>query len=235
MSSSMETVSPGSIHSKTSKTSHKHSPNKELKRDNSAIKSAISRGMQQSTSPGPSRLELSPKPSLEQKAANDNVSTKPTNPFELADIPPSDFIFPRDVELGLFDYPSNERETSYEPVSECLPEQRNEVATPYTPALRTVSQYTQRIRGQCGSKCETWLARQMYDELNDISTRIEDIMRGIRVMLEKRGPSDDFEGLGEYHLEAEESYDAFKGGCPEDPLELSDGEDNALFVNADER
>ncbi|KAJ6180261.1 hypothetical protein N7519_010722 [Penicillium mononematosum] len=231
MSSSMETISPGLIHSNTSKTSHKRSP-KEAKRDNSATKSAMSREMQQCTSPEPTGLELPPKPSSEQKAVNDNVSTN-TNPFGLAGLPPSEFVFPRDVDLGLFDYPSDERETSYElePVSECLPEQRDEVPTPYTPVLRAVSQYNQRIWSQCGAKCETWLARQMYYELDDISIRIEDIMRGIRAMLEMRGPSDDFDGLGEHHFEAEESHGSFKGGGPEDPWELSDEDDSALFVS----
>jgi hypothetical protein len=186
--------------------------------------------MQQCTPPEPTRLELPPKPSTEQKAVNDNVSTN-TNPFELADLPPSEFLSPRDVGLGLFDYPSDERETSYEPVSECLPEQHDEVLTPYNPVLRAVSLYNQRIWSQCGGKCETWLARQVYDELDDISTRIEDIMRGIRVMLEMRGPSNDFEGLGEHHFEAEESHGGFKGGGPEDPLELSDEDDNALFAS----
>jgi hypothetical protein len=71
----------------------------------------------------------------------------------------------------------------------------------------------------------------VYDGLDDISTRIEDIMRGIRVMLEMRGPSIDFEGLGEHHFEAEESHGGFKGGGPEDPLELSDEDDNALFAS----
>ncbi|CAG8234671.1 unnamed protein product [Penicillium nalgiovense] len=232
----METISPGSIHSKTSKTpksSHKHSHMKESKRDKSAINSAMSHEMQQCTSPEPTRLDLPPKPSSEQKTVNDNVSTN-TNPFELADLPPSEYVFPRHVDLGLLDYPSDERETSYEPDAECLSEQRNEVPTPYTPVLRAVSQYDQRIWSECGANCETWLARQMYDELEDISTRIEEIMRGIKVMLEMRGPSDDFEGLGEHHFEADEPRCAFKDGGPENPLELTDEEDNALFVNADE-
>jgi hypothetical protein len=38
-----------------------------------------------------------------------------------------DAVFPRDVD---FDYPSDERETSYEPVSECLPE-HPQVPTPH--------------------------------------------------------------------------------------------------------
>lgn len=238
----METISPGSIHSKTSKTSktskgsHKRSPNKERKRDKGASKSVISRGMQQSTSPEPTRLERSLKPSSDQKAAKDAASTKPTHPFELTDLPPSEFIHPRDLELDLFNCESDERETSHEPVSDYLPEQHNEeVPTPYTSALRVVSQYNQRTWSQSGSKCETWLARQMYDELDYISTRIEDIMHGIRVMLEHRGARDDFEDLGDCYFEAEESPGAFKGSGPENPLELSDGDDNALFVGSDER
>lgn len=221
----METISPGSIHSKTSETSHKRSP-KESKRDNSATKSAMSREMQQCTSSEPARLELPPKPASEQKAVNDNVFTN-TNPFGLADLPPSEFVFPRDVD---FDYPCDERETSYEPVSECLPE-HPQVPTPYTPVLRAGSQYNQRIWNQYGGKCETWLARQLYDELHDITTRIGDIMCGIRLMLDMRGPSDGFEGLGEHHFEAEESHGALKGDGPEDPLELSDNDDKALFVS----
>jgi hypothetical protein len=41
-----------------------------------------------------------------------------------------------------------------------------------------------RIWNQYGGKCETWLARQLYDELHDITTRIGDIMRGILLMLD---------------------------------------------------
>ena len=161
---------------------------------------------------------------------NDDVSTK-MNPFEFADLPISEFVFPREVGLDLFDYPSDERETSYEPVSECLPEQRDEVSTPYTSVLRAVSQHDRRIWSQCGGKCDTWLARQMYDELDHISTRIEDIMRGIRLMLEMRGPSSDFEDLGKHHFGAEQSDGAFSGSGPEDPLELSDKDGNALLVS----
>ncbi|KAJ5824463.1 hypothetical protein N7447_006803, partial [Penicillium robsamsonii] len=240
ISSSMETMSPGSIHSKTSKSSktsrkssRKSSGKKESKRDDSVTKSAMSREILRSTPPESTLREPTPKPSGQQisKVA---ASTKPMNPFELPDLSASEYIVPRELELGLgiFDC-SSERETSYEPVSEYLPEQHNEAPTPYTPVLRGVSQYNERIQRQCGGVCETWLARQMYDELDDISTRIEDIMRGIRVMLEQKGAMDDcdeFNGLN-YHFG--ESPGAFEGG-PENPFELSDGEDNELFV-ADER
>ncbi|CAI7576636.1 unnamed protein product [Penicillium glandicola] len=185
MSSSMETISPESIHSETS---HKHSSNKEAKRDNTAIKSAMSRGMQKSPSPERTQLEREYKLS-DQKAMKDTASIKPATPF-----PP----------------------------------------TPYNPALRALSQYNQHVWSQCGSACETWLARQMYHELDDISTRIEEIMHGIRVLLEKRGARDDFEGLGDDHFEAEEAHGEFKGCGPENPLELSDEEDNALFMSSDE-
>ncbi|KAJ5503055.1 hypothetical protein N7463_005929 [Penicillium fimorum] len=182
MSSSMETMSPGSIHSKTfksktsRKSSRKASHKKEPKRDNSVTKAAMSQA----------------------------ASIKPVSPFELPDLPVSEFIIPRDLGLGLgIFHCSSERETSYEPVSEYLPEQHNEVPTPYTPVLRGVSQYNERIRSQCGSVCEPWLARQMYDELANISTRIEDIMRGIRVMLGQKGVMDDcdeYDGF-DYHFE----------------------------------
>ncbi|KAJ5365070.1 hypothetical protein N7517_007956 [Penicillium concentricum] len=216
MSSSKETLTLGSIHSRTPKTS-KSSRKSSHKRDGGVTKSEPS----------------------DQQISNEAPSAKPKNRFELPGFPPSEFIVPRDLELGLgiFDCPP-ERETSYEPVSEYLPEQHDEVPTPYTPVLRGVSQYNERIRSQCGGTCENWLARQMYDELDDISTRIEDIMRGIRVMLEQKGAMDDcedFDGFdhhfGDYHFE--ESPGVFEGG-PENPLELSDGENNALFV-ADER
>ncbi|KAJ5187159.1 hypothetical protein N7449_010153 [Penicillium cf. viridicatum] len=216
MSSSMETISPvSSINSKTSKKSHKRSPKKESKRDNSATKSAMSHRMQQPASPECTQRELSPKSSSDQKAAKDTASTKPTNPFELPDLPPSEFIVP-----GVSDY---------------IPEEHNEISAMYTPVSGAVSQYDQRIRSQHGGKCETWLARQMYHELDNISTQIDDIMGRIRMMLEKRGASENFEGLGGYYFEDEESPGAFKGGGPENPLELSDGDDNALFVSSDER
>ncbi|KGO62553.1 hypothetical protein PEX1_004410 [Penicillium expansum] len=238
MSSSMETISPEST---TSKTSHKRSPKKEHRRDSSAAKSAIPPGMQQLTSPEHTQPELSPKASSEQKAAKDSASTKHTTPLELPDFQPSEFIFPHELELGPFDCSSDERGTSYKPTSDSLSEKHDEVPTPYTPALRVVSQYKQCISSQRGGKCDIWLARQMYGELEDISTRIEKVMHGITAMLEERGASDefdaggDFEGAGDYYFETEESPCASKGGGPENPLELSDGDDNALFVGSDER
>ncbi|KAJ5498474.1 hypothetical protein N7453_007525 [Penicillium expansum] len=206
MSSSMETISPEST---TSKTSHKRSPKKEHRRDSSAAKSAIPPGMQQLTSPEHTQPELSSKASSEQKAAKDSASTKHTTPLELPDFQPSEFIFPHELELGPFDCSSDERGTSYEPTSDSLSEKHDEVPTPYTPALRVVSQYKQCISSQRGGKCDIWLARQMY--------------------------GGDFEGAGDYHFEAGESPCASKGGGPENPLELSDGDDNALFVGSDER
>lgn len=191
--------------------------------------------MQQPASPECTQRELSPKSSSDQKAAKDTASTKPTNPFELPDLPPSEFIVPRGLELSLFNHSSDERETSYEPVSDYIPEEHNEISAMYTPVSGAVSQYDQRIRSQHGGKCETWLARQMYHELDNLSTQIDDIMGRIRMMLEKRGASENFESLGGYYFEDEESPGAFKDGGPENPLELSDGDDNALFVSSDER
>lgn len=231
----METVSPASTDSKTSKKSHKRSHKKEPKGDNSTIKSAMSHGMQQPESPERAQRELSPKSSSDQKAAKDTASTKSTNPFELPDLPPSVFITPRGLELSLFNYSSDERETSYEPVSDYMPEEYKQISAMYTPVSRAVSQYDQRIQSRHEGKCETWLARQMYLELDNISNQIEDIMDKIRMMLEKRGASENFESLAGYYFEDEESPGAFKGGGPENPLELSDGDDNALFVSSDER
>ncbi|KAJ5447802.1 hypothetical protein N7445_002623 [Penicillium cf. griseofulvum] len=246
MSSPMENLSPGSIHSmtpQTSKTSrkagHKSSHKKEFKRDKSKSKSAMSHEALRSTPPGSIQRELTPKASSDQKHMKDPVSTKPMNPFELPGLPASEFIVPRELGLGILDC-SSEKETSYEPVSEYLPEQHNEAPTPYTPGLHAVSHYNERIWSQCESACDTLLARQMYDELYDISTRIEDIMRGISVMLENKGAMDDcheYDGL-ECHFDGydfePESAGGFMGG-PENPLELSDGEGNALFVSSDER
>jgi hypothetical protein len=231
----METTPPASsINSKTSMKSHKRSPNKEHKSDNSATKSAMSHGMQQRASPECTQRGLSPKSSSDRKAAKATASTKPTNPFELPDIPPSEFIVPRGLEWSLFNYPSDKKETSHEPVSDYMPEEHEEISAMYTPVSRAVSQYDQRIRSQHGGKGETWLARQMYHELDNISTQIDDIMGKIRIMLEKRGARENLLGLGGYYLEDEESPSVFKGG-PENPLELSDGDDNALFVSSDER
>ncbi|CAI7594297.1 unnamed protein product [Penicillium discolor] len=235
MSSSMETISQASINSKASKKSHKRSSKKEPKRDNSATESAMSHGMQQPASPERTQRELSPKSSSDQKAVKDTASTEPTNPFEHPDLPPSEFVVPRGLELSLFNYSSDERETSYEPVSEYMPEEHNEISAMYTPVSRAVSQYDQRIQDRHGGKCETWLARQMYHELDNISTQIEDIMDKIRMVLEKRGARKNFEGRGGYYFEDEESPGAFRGGGPENPLELSDEDDNALFVSSDER
>ncbi|KGO64978.1 hypothetical protein PITC_041970 [Penicillium italicum] len=234
MSSSMETISPES-------TDFKTSLNKDPKRDESATKSVMSRGLKQFESPERPRPEILLKASSEPMAVKDSASTESTNPLELLNFPPSEFIFPRELDLGLFDCSSDERETSYEPVSDSLLERHNEVPTPYTPVLRAVSQYKQRISSQRGGKCERWLARQMYDELDDISTRIEKIMRGITVMLQKGEASDDLEagddleGAGGYYLEAGESSGASKGGGPENPLELSEEDDCALFVGSGER
>ncbi|KAJ5977506.1 hypothetical protein N7501_000848 [Penicillium viridicatum] len=233
----METISQASNNSKTSKKSHKRSPKKEPKRDNNATKSTMSHGMQQSASPERTQRELPPKPSSDQKAVKDTASTKPTTPFELPDLPPSEFIVPGGLELSLFNYSSDETETSYEPGSDYMPEEHNPISAMYTPVSRAVSQYDQRIRSRHGGKCETWLARQMYQELDNISTQIDDIMGKIRMMLETRGARgarENFEGLGGYYFEDEESPGAFKGG-PENPLELSDGDDNALFVSSDEQ
>ncbi|KAL2701323.1 hypothetical protein AAEP93_008142 [Penicillium crustosum] len=232
MSSSMETISQASISSKASKKSHKRSSKKEPQRDNSAIKSAMSHGMQQPASPERTQRELSPKSSSDQKDVKDSTSTNSANPFEIPH--PSEFIVPRGLELSLFNYSSDERETSYDPVFDYIPDVHNEISAMYTPVSRAVSQYDQCIRNQHGRKCETWLARQMYHELDNISRQIEDIMDKIRTMLEKRGARDNFDGLGGYYFEDEESPGVFKGG-PENPLELSDGDDNALFVSSDER
>ncbi|KAG0152648.1 hypothetical protein PDIDSM_1128 [Penicillium digitatum] len=222
-SSSMETIS---LESTNSKTSHKRLPNKEPKRDDSVTKSGKSRGVQQATSPSRTQPELSPKASSEPKAAMDSVSTKHTKPLELPDLPPSEFIYPRKLDLGILECLSDERETTHESVSDNPSEQLTEVSTPYTPVLHAVSQYNQRIRSHCGAN--------MYDELGDISTRIEKIMHGITVMLEEREARDEFASVGGYSFEAEESPGAFKGG-PENPLELSDGDDNALLGRSDER
>ncbi|KXG54697.1 uncharacterized protein PGRI_078410 [Penicillium griseofulvum] len=220
------------------KAGHKSSHKKELKRDKSASKSNMSLETIRSTPPGSTLRELTPKSSSDQKPMTDAVSTKPMNPFELPDLPGPEFIVPRELGLGIFDC-SSEKETSYEPVSE-YPMQHNEVPTPYTPGLHAVSQYNERIWSQCESASDTLLARQMYDELYDISTRIEDIMRGIRVMLENKGAMDDcheYDGFGchfdGYDFEPEFA-DGFMDG-PENPFELSDGEGNALFVSSDER
>ncbi|KAJ5400371.1 hypothetical protein N7465_010860 [Penicillium sp. CMV-2018d] len=234
MSSSMETISQASNNSKTSKRSHKRSSNKEPKRDNSATMSTMSHGMQQPASPERTQRELPPKPSSDQKAVKNAASTKSTTPFELPDLPPSEFIVPGGLELSLFNYSSDETKTSYEPGSDYMPEEHNAISAMYTPVSRAVSQYDQRIRSRHGGKCETWLARQMYHELDNISTQIDDSMGKIRMMLETRGARENFEGLGGYYFEDEESPGAFKGG-PENPLELSDGDDNALLVSSDEQ
>ncbi|KAJ5170702.1 uncharacterized protein N7500_003485 [Penicillium coprophilum] len=241
-SSAMETLSPGSIHSKTPKTSrnrlHKSLHKKGSRRGNSPTEYAMPHEILRSTPPTSTLREFAPK-SSDQKVAKEATSTMPTptNSFELGDLPPSEFIVPRDLEfgLGIFDC-SSERENSCNPVSEYLLEQQNEMPTPYTPVLRAVSQYNERLRGQCGSGCETQMVRQMYDELGDISERIENIMRGISVMLEKNVMDDcEFNGFDDQfgdHSE-EEFPGALKGGS-KSPLGWSDGEDNALFV-ADER
>ncbi|KAJ9485583.1 hypothetical protein VN97_g7776 [Penicillium thymicola] len=219
-SSSMETISQASINSKTPKKPHKRSPNKEPKRDNSATKSTISHGKQQPASPERTQRELSPKPSSNQKAAKeDTTSTKPTNPSELPDLPPSEFIVPGGLELSLFNHASDEKETPHEPVSDHMPEEYHEISAMYTPISLAVLQYDQRVRSRHGGKCESWLARQMYHELNNISTQIDHIMGNIRMMLEKGGARENFE---------DEESASFKGG-PENPFELSDGDDNALF------
>lgn len=158
----MEIISPASTNSKTSKKSHKRSHKKEPKGDNSTIKSAMSHGMQQPESPERAQRELSPKSSSDQKAAKDTASTKSTNPFELPDLPPSEFITPRGLELSVFNYSSDERETSDEPVSDYMPEEYKQISAMYTPVSRAVSQYDQRIQSRHEGKCETWLARQMY-------------------------------------------------------------------------
>ncbi|KAJ5964683.1 uncharacterized protein N7479_004559 [Penicillium vulpinum] len=236
MSSSMETLSPASIHSKTSKGSHKES-----KRNKNKTKSAVSHEMLSATPSEFTGFGIPLKLSSDQKVSKQAASTTPTNPFELTGLPASEFIYPRD--LGLFDCSSEESEPSYEPVSEYLPEQRNEIPTPYTPVLRAVSQYNQRAWSKCGSVCETWLARQMYEELDDISTRIGNIMRGIKGMLEEKEAMDncdDFDGFDGFdgfdnHFEDGDTLGPFNGSGPGNPLELSGGEDGALFVSSDER
>ncbi|KAJ5942869.1 hypothetical protein N7516_003037 [Penicillium verrucosum] len=225
-SSSMETISQASINSKTPNKPHKRSPNKEPKRDNSTTKSTLSHGKQQPASPGRTQRELSPKLSSNQKAAKeDTASTKPGNPLKLPDLPSSEFIVPGGLELSLFNHASDEKETPHEPVSDHMSEEYHEISAMYTPISLAVLQYDQRIRSRHGGKCETWLARQMYHELNNISTQIDHIMGNIRIMLEKGRVRENFE---------DEESASFKGG-PENPFELSDGDDNALFVRSDER
>ncbi|KAG0154213.1 hypothetical protein PDIDSM_1593 [Penicillium digitatum] len=173
----METIS---LESTNSKTSHKRLPNKEPKRDDSVTKSGKSRVC--SRPPLPRVLSLNYHPRHHRNRRPQwTLSLPSTKPLELPDLPPSEFI-----------YPASWIWTTHESVSDNPSEQLTEVSTPYTPVLHAVSQYNQRIRSHCGSKCETWLTRQMYDELGDISTRIEKIMHGITVMLEEREARDEF-------------------------------------------
>ncbi|KAJ5788146.1 hypothetical protein N7457_003136 [Penicillium paradoxum] len=209
------------------KSSHRSLNNQtENNGDEDVAESTPSRGISNSKSCESieSQAHMTPLKPLKLKIKNGAKDTKKIKMFGAAESPVPEFVYPRE----LFEPSDNEKEVSPERLFDNRADNAYNGLTAGSPLF--VPQFSPRL----WSRCDTAMARRAYNELDDITVRLGEVMRGIRVLI----GNDDSDGLDDscscssteipYGI-----HDPFEEFDESTRLELVD-EDHPIAVSADE-
>jgi hypothetical protein len=211
-----ETIRPDSLD-----TLPKPSANPAEESDKGKVESSSPQDTQQSVSPDVAQDKALSKPS-----PNLEIKKHDTTP-EGVDVVPSSpkFVCPKDIFNGF-----SEEQITDPPYPTDLHQYQNSTATNGF-SIDMMSQYTHRL----WTPCDTALARRIYNELDDISVRINAVIRGISGLMGEA----DLDSLGDLcSCSSGEDPCTFTevddcAGASEDTWAVAD-EENLLVLSSDE-